>query len=352
MSAELLDRVAPVLGFLAGATVLAGLVGAAGVFDATAVLAARLAGGRPWLLLGLVGLLATATTVLLSLDTTAVLVTPVALALARRLELSPWPYAFCSVWLAGTASLLLPVSNLTNLLAAPRLGGTATGFAARSAPAWAVAVGVTFVVLAVTSRREMRGRYAVPERSPAADRVLFGAAVAAVVGFALLLLVGLPAWISVLASALPLAVLAAVRGAGVRPLRLIPWALLAGIVVLFAAVTALGPLGLDRLLAALVGSGGGLRLAAGAALAGNLVNNLPAYLALDRVTAPGHLLGLLVGVDAGTLLTPWGSLATLLWAGAVRSAGLTVPWRSFVRRGLVLVPAVLLATAPFVGGVG
>lgn len=348
MTGELLDRVAPVLLFLAGATVLAGLVGAAGVFDAAAVRAARLGRGRPWALLALVALLATATTVLLSLDTTAVLVTPVALALARRLDVSPWPYAFATVWLAGTASLLLPVSNLTNLLAAPRVSGTAAGFAARSGPAWAVAVGVTLAVLAATSHRQLRGLYRVPEPARAADRVLFGAAVAAVAGFAVLLLAGLPAWISAAAAALPLAVVSLARRADVRPLRLIPWALIAGVLALFAAVTALGPLGLDRLLESVAGTGGGLRLAATAALAGNLVDNLPAYLALERVTPPQHTLGLLVGVDAGPLVTPWGSLATLLWAGAVRSAGLTVPWRAFVLRGLVLVPAVLLLTAPLV----
>ena len=345
MNAELVDRVVPVLLFLAGATVLAGLVGAAGVFDAAAVRAARLAGGRPWALLGLVALLATATTAVLSLDTTAVLVTPVALSLARQLDLSPWPYAFSTVWLAGTASLLLPVSNLTNLLATDRLGGTAA-YVSHSAPVWAVCVLVTLAVLALTSRRELRGRYALPAASVPADLLLFRAAVVAVVLFAALLLAGLPAWVCAAVAAVPLAVLAQVRRAGVRPWTLVPWVLIAGVTALFAAVTLAGPHGLDRVLADVAGTGGGLRLSATAAVGGNLVDNLPAYLALERVTPDRHTLALLVGVDAGTLLTPWGSLATLLWAGSVRAAGLTVPWRSFVLRGLLLVPAVLLLTAP------
>lgn len=348
MDTALVDRVVPVLLFLAGATVLAGLVGTAGVFDAAAVRAARLAGGRPWVLAGLVVLLATATTALLSLDTTAVLVTPVALALARQLDVSPWPYAFSTVWLAGTASLLLPVSNLTNLLAAPRVSDSVPGFAARTAAVWAVAVGVTVVVLALTSRRDLRGRYALPERARPADPVLFRCAAAAVVLFAVLLVAGLPAWVCAAATAVPLAVAARLRRADVHPLRLVPWVLVVGVSALFAVVTLLGPHGLDSGLQRLAGTGGGLRLAATAAVAGNLVDNLPAYLALERVTPHEHTTALLVGVDAGILVTPWGSLATLLWAGALRSAGLTVPWRSFVLRGLVLVPAVLLLTAPFV----
>ena len=96
-----------------------------------------------------------------------------------------------------------------------------------------------------------------------------------------------------------------------------PWTLVVGVLALFAAVSALGPLGLDRVLRDVAGTAGGLRLSATAAAAGNLVDNLPAYLALERVTPPREGLALLVGVNAGTLLTPWGSLATLLWASSV-----------------------------------
>jgi hypothetical protein len=55
---------------------------------------------------------ASATTMFLNLDTTAVLLTPVMLALAARVELPAAPLAMTTVWLANTASLLLPVSNL------------------------------------------------------------------------------------------------------------------------------------------------------------------------------------------------------------------------------------------------
>lgn len=61
-------------------------------------------------------------TVLLGLDTTAVLLTPVVLSMSVQLDLPTMPFALLTVWLANTASLLLPVSNLTNLLALDRLG--------------------------------------------------------------------------------------------------------------------------------------------------------------------------------------------------------------------------------------
>lgn len=74
----------------------------------------------------LVVVLAVVSTVFLSLDTTAVIVTPVVVVLAQSIGVSPLPFALATVWLANTASLALPVSNLTNLLAAPAMG-TALG---------------------------------------------------------------------------------------------------------------------------------------------------------------------------------------------------------------------------------
>jgi arsenical pump membrane protein len=47
-------------------------------------------------------------------------------------------------------------------------------------------------------------------------------------------------------------------------------------------------------------------------------------------------------------LTPWASLATLLWASRCRAAGVWVNWWRFGWSGLVLVvPLVLLSTVAF-----
>lgn len=83
----------------------------------------------------LIAVLGTLTTIGMGLDTTAVLLTPVVLALSTRLNVSPVPFALLAVWIATTASLLLPVSNLTNLLAAQRLALSTPTFAAVRSPA-------------------------------------------------------------------------------------------------------------------------------------------------------------------------------------------------------------------------
>lgn len=127
----MVERLSPVLAFLVALTVLAELADEAEVFDVVAARAARLGGGSARRLFAWVALLATAMTVALSLDTTAVLLTPVVLAMTARLGLPSLPFALLVVWLANTASLLLPVSNLTNLLAQDRVGLSATAYAER-----------------------------------------------------------------------------------------------------------------------------------------------------------------------------------------------------------------------------
>ena len=79
-----------------------------------------------------------------------------------------------------------------------------------------------------------------------------------------------------------------------------------------------------------------------AALGANLANNLPAYLALDRVVPRGALLDVLLGVNLGPLILPWGSLATLLWLERCRARGVHISGRRFALSGLILVPPLLV----------
>lgn len=344
----LLRQVAPVLAFLVFVTALAGLADGAGVFEAAAVQAARLGRGRTPVLFGLVVLLSCASTVLLSLDTTAVLVTPVVLATTRRLELPTLPFALVTVWLANTASLLLPVSNLTNLLAATRLDVTVGEYVGLVGPAALCAVATTVVVAVAADHRRLAGRYDVPDRQPVPDRALFRTALVVLSVLALLLVLGAPPAPVTGALALALGVVTAVRRPSVLRWDLVPWRLVPLVVGLLLVAEGAGRHGLDALLHEALGDDPGpLRLAAAAALSGNALNNLPAFLALSRVVPREGLPGLLLGADVGPLVLPWASLATLLWADRCRAAGVVVPWRSFVLRGLVLVPLLLVLCAGF-----
>ncbi len=71
----------------------------------------------------------------------------------------------------------------------------------------------------------------------------------------------------------------------------------------------------------------------------NLADNLPAYLALEPVAGNEHrLLALLVAVNAGPLITPWASLATLLWHGRLTAQDVHVSWWRFAGLGLIAAP--------------
>ncbi|MET1022350.1 MAG: SLC13 family permease, partial [Arthrobacter sp.] len=158
--AALVDRVAPILLFVVAMTVVTELASEAGVFLWAARRLRHWGRGHSVLLWLFLAVFATLSTIFLSLDTTAVLLTPVVVSVTRQAGLPPLPFALTTVWLANTASLLLPISNLTNLLAQHSLGGISpAGFAALM---WAPSLAAILVPLAFVGmvfRRDLRKRY-------------------------------------------------------------------------------------------------------------------------------------------------------------------------------------------------
>jgi arsenical pump membrane protein len=351
-------RSAPILGFVVAMTVVAELAAEAGVFRAIAHRLAVLARGRVIVLWLLVVVLATAATVFLSLDTTAVLLTPVVVAVAAHARFSPIPFALTTVWLANTASLLLPVSNLTNLLAAERLDLHPGAFAALMWAPALVAVVVPVILLFLLRRRELLARYAPEAPIPVRDRPLFAVAASVLVVLVPLLVSGVPVWIPATAAALVLLVVFAIRRPAVLRPALVPWQLVVFVCGLFVAMQAAHELGLTAALGAAAGAGESplelLRLAGVAALSGNAIDNLPAYLALEPFAeSPVRTAALLIGVNAGVLVTPWASLATLLWHQRLVSMGVEISWGRFAALGFVVAPLTVgLATLALAAAAG
>jgi arsenical pump membrane protein len=342
-----IKRILPLLLFLGTVIVLAELTAAAGFFDVVAIRVAGAARGSYPALFVLCVLFATITTTVLNLDTTAVLLTPVMLALARRVGIAAIPLAMTTVWLANTASLLLPVSNLTNLLAANRVALPPLEFAARMWGPQLASVAVTMLFLWVFYwRRGARGadRYDPPLPHKPRDPVLFWVAALACLLFITVILVArIPLGLaSSMAAALVVAAFA-VRDRAALRLQLVPWRLLVFVTGLFLVVQTISLHGLDKVTEALIGSAGGatgaLRAAATGAGLSNVVNNLPAYVAGESVIPFSHhtqLLALLIGTNVGPIITPWASLATLLWYERCRAYDVAVPPRKFMMTGACL----------------
>jgi arsenical pump membrane protein len=274
------------------------------------------------LLAALLGLEAVVTAVL-NLDTAAVFLTPVVVHAAKRRRCDERPFLYGALFMANGASLLLPGSNLTNLivLAHSHLSGLAV---ARSmALPWlaVVALTIAFVAAAFRSRREDQSSDRLPP-------VRLGAgALATVVATGLLL--------ALHNAALPVL---AVGVVAVVWRRLRPTIGAPVLVGLFVLAVALGTLARRwHAPASLVRHAGGVGTAAIAAGASVVVNNLPAA-SLLSAEPPPHPLPLLIGLNLGPNLLFTGSLSTYLWYRAARSAGARPSLVQASALGIVLVP--------------
>ncbi|MZD09242.1 arsenic transporter [Streptomyces sp. SID5785] len=345
----------PVVGFLAAILLLAQLCADDGLFRAAGDAVARACHGSPTRMLGGVFAVAAAVTAVLSLDATVVLLTPVVFATAARIGARPRPHVYASAHLANSASLLLPVSNLTNLLAFTASGLSFTRFAALMTLPWLVAIGVEYAAF----RRFFAADLAAPAHEPKDDEtpgvprftlVVLGLTLA---GFAVASFAGAePLW-AALAGALVLGARSLARRRS-TPRELLtaanlPFCLF--VLALGIVVKAVVDQGLGDGIARVLPDGSALTtllaIAGVAALLANLINNLPAVLALLPVVAPagpGPVLAALIGVNLGPNLTYIGSLATLLWRRIVHAHGTDPELGEFTRLGLLTVPASLLGS--------
>ncbi|MGW5281046.1 arsenic transporter [Streptomyces collinus] len=346
-------RLGPVVGFLAAVLVLAHFCDVEGLFQACGAWTARWSGGRPVRLLTAVFALASVITAVLSLDATVVLLTPVVFATAARTGVRPKPHVYACTHLSNTASLLLPVSNLTNLLAFAASGLTFTRFAALMGLPWLVAIGAEYLVFRRFFARDLTTAAPGDDGSgetpplPLFALVTVGCTLA---GFVVASAFGVePAWVAA-AGALVLAGRALVRrrAAPVDVLRAAAPSFLAFVLALGIVVRAVVDNGLADALGHVLPGGTGLAALLGtaalAAVLANLINNLPAVLVLLPLaapTGPGAVLAVLLGVNIGPNLTYAGSLATLLWRRIVHQHEHDVDLGEFTRLGLLAVPSAL-----------
>ncbi|MEU0226916.1 SLC13 family permease [Streptomyces sp. NPDC006284] len=357
----------PVVAFLALVLVLAHLCAREGLFEAVGAAVARRCGGSPSRLLAGVFAMACAVTAVLSLDATVVLLTPVVLATASRAGARARPHVYATAHLANSASLLLPVSNLTNLLAFTASGLSFTRFAALMTLPWLAAIAVEYVVFRRFFRADLTEPGPVgpppvrtpglespsdPPPTPAVPRFTVVVVALTLAGFAVSSPLGLdPAW-AALGGVLALGGRALARR-HVGPRELVGAAsplfclfVLALGVVVQAVMAGAPATGLGRLLPHGDSLPALLGVAAVAAVLANVVNNLPAVLALLPLAAPagpGQVLAVLIGVNLGPNLTYVGSLATLLWRRILHGYGVEADLGRFTRLGLVTVPATVVA---------
>jgi len=332
------DRLWAPLAFLLIAVPLAVELDRTGFFTS---LASYVGAGSPQRLrLGL-WILGAAVVTVFNLDAAVVLLTPLYVRIARRTGDDPLALGLIPALLASIASSTLPVSNLTNLIAADRLHLGVTDFLVHLGAPSLAAIAVGFVAF----RRALPRPPATLLESgePASDGLVIGGLVTVwlLAGFTFGDLVGVPAWVVALLALVGLVV----RNRN-SPLRHVP--LDAALIALSLGVVAAaaGPhLPVDRLLS-LPGAAGHAAVIAGATVAANAMNNLPALLvaapALQR--HPAQVWAVLLGVNIGPSLWIFGALSTLLWRSTMVRMGVEVTTRDYVRAGSAVGLPALLAS--------
>lgn len=346
--------------FLIGMMLLSELAREHGVFDWVAAKAVRNAGGKCSRLFALVYGVGVLTTVFMSNDATAVVLTPAVLTAVRKADVEPMPHLFACAMIANAASFVLPISNPANLVVfhngMPPLGRWLLSFFVPSL----LSIGATFLVLRLYFRKDLCTEI----RAKTEDAQLDSDGKLVIGGLVLVIVVlltasafnrdlGLPTCLA----AVVIALVVSLR-AKQNPLLLfkeISWPtllLVAGLFVMVDAVEQIGALHYAQAALgwaehlSLVSAAFGISMVVG--IANNLVNNLPLGLIAGATVQAQHLHGLLansvlVGVDLGPNLSVTGSLATILWLLAMRKEKLNVSAWTFLRAGAVAMPVAMIA---------
>jgi arsenical pump membrane protein len=356
------EQLLPVVAFLGAVLVLAKMCDDEGLFEAAGAAMARgHVGSRR--LLGQVFVIAAVITAALSLDATVVLLTPVVLTTVRRLRAPVRPHAYATAHLANAASLLLPVSNLTNLLAFDATRLSFLKFTVLMTLPWLAAVGTVYVVFRVFFRRDLDVPMEPQEDEPAPRAPVFALVVVALTlaGFVIAEAVGVaPAWAALAGAAvLGMRNLAGGRTSAVAIARAVNVPFLVFVLALGVVVQAVMRNGVAERMGAFMPSGSGLLALLGyaalAAVLANIANNLPATLVMVPLVAPAGpaaVLAVLIGVNIGPNLTYVGSLSNLLWRSVLRRYNVSASVGEYTRLGLFTVPTSLVAAVLALWAVG
>lgn len=320
---------------VAGLLALGLVARADGLFDAAGTAMADVASGGRSLFVAASALIAVVTAVL-NLDTAVAFLTPVVVVAARRRRTDETPFLYLAVFLVNGASLLLPGSNLTNLIVLGRVHQSGGAFAATMVLPWvASVVGVSAVVALVWWRHlQLAG--------PRLDEPVEWRAGAGLAGICLVVTAMLtlpPSWEAIVALAVGVATTSwTVARRRVRPSEVGATVNPPLLIGLFAVAVDLGTLGrvwsgpaqllshASTVVTALVGAGASV-----------VVNNLPAA-SLLAARAPAHPHALLVGLDLGPNLAVSGALSAVLWLQVAHGVGARPSVRRYTTVGLLVVP--------------
>lgn len=312
-----------------------------GLFDAAGARMAGMArGGRS--LFVMCAVLVAVVTAVLNLDTSVAFLTPVLVVAARRRRTDEAPFLYLAVFLSNGASLLLPGSNLTNLIVLGALHQSGSAFVSAMALPWLAGAVAVSAVVALVWRRSLRHP---GERGDGPVHVRVGPGLVGVLAAIVAMLVLSPAGGAIVALAAGAAAAAWSLWRRRLTLRRLEGTVnLPMVGGLFSVAACFGTLG--RIWsgpAQLLGHASSAATAVAGAVASVVVNNLPAA-SLLAARPPAQAHALLIGLNLGPNLAVTGSLSAILWLQVSRTVDAAPSvWRYSVLGAVVAPVSIALA---------
>jgi len=344
-----------------------------GFFEWAALNVGRWGGGNGRLLFAFIVLLGAAVSALFANDGTALILTPIVMAMLLALGFSPaatLAFVMAAGFIADTASLPLVVSNLVNIVSADFFKIGFNEYAAVMIPVNMAAIASSLAVLMIYFRRAIPVSYDITQlkspndaiRDPATFRAGWVVLVLLLIGFFGLEPLGVPVSAIAAFGALILLIVAA-RGHIISTRKVIreaPWQIVVFSLGMYLVVYGLRNEGLTGYITSLLDIfadyglwGAALGTGFLTAFLSSVMNNMPTVLigalSIDATSATGAvkeamIYANIIGCALGPKITPIGSLATLLWLHVLARKGMTITWGYYFKVGIVLTVPVLLVT--------
>jgi Na+/H+ antiporter NhaD/arsenite permease-like protein len=364
-----------VIFLLLGMMVIVGVLRQTGVFEYTAIWAAKRAKGSPLRVMILLALITAGASALLDNVTTVLLIAPVTLLVCERLAINPVPFLIAEVFASNIGGAATLIGDPPNIIISSRAGLSFNDFLIHMAPLVVIAL----VVFLASLPWLFRGSFTVEpdrvaevlslnEREAIRDvRLLVKCAVVLVAVFAAFIahsVIHVEPSVVALLGAGALIVISGVER--MHYLGSVEWGTLLFFAGLFILVGALVKTGVIAEVAELAGqaTGGNPLLAAAlilvvSALLSGVIDNIPYVATMSPVVAdlaatvanPVHAQALwwalAAGADFGGNLTAVGASANVVMLGIAAREGHPISFWEFTRKGVVVTVLTIAVAAPY-----